>query len=259
MLLSRYDPERIAVINPDMIYDPIEDFPPVTVSCFSYKLFDAILACFPARKIGELHCAYDTNPVYELIYKGRRFSFVKSYVGEPACAGQYEDLIRFGSKVMILVGNCGVLDKEIEDCGIIIPTAAIRDEGLSYHYMPPSDTIAVNKHFRDEFKEVLSEHGYPYVEGRTWTTDAFYRETRDKVKQRKEQGAICVEMECAGMQAVADFRNRDFFQFFYAGDNLDQASWDERSLSGGSRLDDKAKIMLLAFELGLKIMEKEKL
>lgn len=68
-------------------------------------------------------------------------------------------------------------------------------------------------------------------------------------------GAVCVEMECAGMQALCDFRGTEFFQFFYAGDNLDHSSW-EPSLSGGARLDDKSKIMLLAFELGLKILEK---
>lgn len=105
------------------------------------------------------------------------------------------------------------------------------------------------------FKAVLAEFGYPYVEGTTWTTDAPYRETVEKVARRKAQGAICVEMECAGMQAVCDFRGTEFFQFFYAGDNLDHSSWQPRSLSGSARLDDKSKIALLAFELGLKIME----
>ena len=65
-------------------------------------------------------------------------------------------------------------------------------------------------------------------------------------------------MECAGMQALCDFRGTDFFQFFYAGDNLDHSSWQPRSLSGESRLDDKSKIALLAFELGLKIKKENK-
>ena len=180
----------------------------------------------------------------------------KSMVGEPLCVGQYEEIIAMGSKRLILLGNCGVLDKRIEDCGIIIPIKAVRDEGTSYHYAKPCDTIDVNHNYRDEFKKVLKEFGYPYVEGITWTTDACYRETRDKVNKRKEMGAVCVEMECAGMQALCDFRGTEFFQFFYAGDNLDHTSWEPRSLSGSARLDDKSKIMLLAFELGLKILEK---
>ena len=254
MLLEEYDPARSAVINPEMVTHRIADFPEVTVSCFSKQLFESVFSLFSAEKIAEIHSAVSRNPVYAVEYRGKQFAFFQSYVGEPLCVGQYEDLIAMGSKRLILLGNCGVLDKSIEDCGIIIPTAAIRDEGTSYHYAEPGDTIPVNRKYRDLFKEVLKECGYPYVEGTTWTTDACYRETREKVRRRKEQGAICVEMECAGMQALCDFRGTEFFQFFYAGDSLDHSGWDPRSLSGDSRLDDKTKIVFLAFELGLKMM-----
>ena len=256
MLLEEYDSERSAVINPEMVASRVDSFPEVTVSCFSWHLFKSVLSWFDTVKIAEIHSAVSLNPVYRVEYKGKEFALFQSMVGEPLCVSQYEDLMAMGSKRLILLGNCGVLDKSIEDCGIIIPTAALRDEGTSYHYMPSGDIIPVNKKYREEFKQVLSECGYPYVEGITWTSDACYRETREKVRRRKEQGAICVEMECAGMQAVCDFRGTEFFQFFYAGDNLDHSSWDPRSISGETRLDDKTKIMLLAFELGLKILER---
>lgn len=257
MLLTEFDPSRRAVIEPEMIASPIPDFPAVTVSCFSKKLFDNLLGCFEPELIAELRSATGISPVYAVEYGGRRFALYQSFVGEPACVSLYEDLIARGSRRLILVGNCGVLDRSIEDCGIIIPTLALRDEGTSFHYAPPSDTIEVNRRWREEFREVLREHGYPFVEGATWTTDAPYRETRAKVARRRAQGALCVEMECAGMQALCDFRSTDFFQFFYAGDNLDHSEWQPRSLSGDERLDDKTKIMFLAFELGLKIMRAE--
>ena len=255
MLLEEFDSNRNAVINPEMCLDRIEDFPSVTVSCFSEKLFNAVLSFFEAKQIAAVHSASGLNPIYEVEYKGKRFAMFRSMVGEPLCVAQYEDIMAMGSRRLILLGNCGVLDKTIEDCGIIIPVKAIRDEGTSYHYAEPSDMIDVNHKYKNEFKDVLKEFGYSYVEGITWTTDACYRETRDKVNRRKEQGAVCVEMECAGMQALCDFRGTEFFQFFYAGDNLDHSSWEPRSISGSARLDDKGKIMLLAFELGLKIME----
>ncbi len=256
MLLEEFDPARNAVIEPEMIAKKIDGFPEVTVSCFSKSLFDSVLRVFDAKKIGELHFAFGRNPVYEVVYKGQRFALFQSYVGEPTCAAQYEDLIAMGSKRLILLGNCGVLDRSIEDCGIIIPTAALRDEGTSYHYRPPGDSLEVNHKYRELFKEILRECGYPWVEGVTWTTDAPYRETREKIARRKAQGAICVEMECAGMQALCDFRNTEFFQFLYAGDNLDHTDWEPRSLSGETRLDEKTKIMFLAFELGLKLISK---
>ncbi|MBO4423570.1 MAG: nucleoside phosphorylase [Clostridia bacterium] len=253
MILEEFDNSKKAVIDAAMIKSVVPDFPQTSIACFSVKLFDRVLEAVPHKQIGDVGCANGKAPVYEVEYGGKRFSFFMASVGEPACVGEYEDMIAMGSRRLILFGNCGVLDKNIEDCGIIIPTAAIRDEGCSYHYAPPSDLIKVNKKYVPEFKQVLKECGYGYTEGITWTTDAVYRETADKVRRRREQGAICVEMECAGMQAMCDFRGVEFFQFFYAGDNLDHDQWQPRSLSGSVRIDDKLKIAFLAFELGIRI------
>ena len=255
MLLTQFDKDRDAVINPDIIHKPVEGFPETVVSIFSHHLFQKIVALLKGRQIASTKDVDGIWPVYEVLYNGHRFAMYKARLGAPACVGSFEDIIPMGAKRIILLGNCGVLDRDIEDCGIIIPRRAIRDEGTSYHYAPTSDYIDVNKKYVPVFQSVLEEHGYPYTLGTTWTTDAFYRETRGKIAARKEMGAICVEMECAAMQAMCDFRGVDFFQFLYAGDNLDHSSWDPRSLSGLDRLDDKEKIALLAFELAVRIEE----
>lgn len=255
MLLEEFDPAEHAVIDPEMTTRKIDGFPDVTISVFSEPLFEEVLYSLPHKLLCLLHSATCAHPVYETEYGGGRFAFYQSHIGEPMCGGMYEELIAMGSRRLILLGNCGVLDKNIEDCGIIIPTGALRDEGYSYHFAPPSDIIEVNKKYRELFKEILENAGYPYVEGITWTTDAMYRETRGKVERRRNRGAVCVEMECAGMQAMCDFRGSEFFQFFYAGDNLDHSEWQPRSISGMSRLGDKVKTAMLAFELGLRIMK----
>ena len=249
MLLSEFDESRRAVINPEQTMEPVENFPETVVSVFSHQLFDAVVDFLGGRKIAESHDVDGDWPIYEVTYHGRRLGFYKARLGAPACVGCFEEVIALGAKRIILLGNCGVLDKNIRDCGIIIPTRAIRDEGTSYHYAPAADYIDVNRRYRREFKEVCDRFGYPYVEGVTWTTDAFFRETPKKIEARKAMGAVCVEMECAAMQAMCDFRGVEFFQFLYAGDNLDHSDWDPRSLSGYARLDDKQKIALLAFEL----------
>ena len=255
MLLTEYDPSCRAVIDPDMIFQSMENFPETVVSVFSHQLFDAVRAFLGGVKIAETGDVDGIWPIYEVYYKGKRFAFCKARLGAPACVGLFEDVIALGARRIILLGNCGVLDRRIRDCGIIIPRRAIRDEGTSYHYAPAADFIDVNKAYVDTFKAILDELGYPWVEGTTWTTDAFYRETPQKVAVRKAMGAVCVEMECAAMQAMCDFRGVEFFQFLYAGDNLDHSNWDPRSLSGTARLDDKQKIALLAFELAAKITE----
>lgn len=253
MLLHEFDKDRCAVIEPWMVHKPVENFPETVVSVFSHNLFAAIVQFLDGKIIAQTKDVDGVWPVYEVSYKGKRFAFYKARLGAPACVGSFEDVIPMGAKRIILLGNCGVLDKSIEDCGIIIPTQAIRDEGTSYHYAPAADCIQVNCKYIDTFASVLEQFGYPYVKGITWTTDAFYRETRGKIARRKEMGAICVEMECAAMQAMCDFRGVEFFQFFYAGDNLDHAAWDPRSLSGTAKLEEKEKIALLAFELACAI------
>lgn len=255
MLLNEFDFDKSAVIEPTFVHKPVDGFPETVVSIFSHHLFGAIVKFLGGVQIAETHDVDGIWPVYQVEYKGKKFAMYKARLGAPACVGCFEDIIPMGAKRIILMGNCGVLDKSIEDCGIIIPTRAIRDEGTSYHYTPASDYIEVNKKYIPEFVEVLKTYGYPYVTGTTWTTDAFYRETRGKIKKRKEMDAICVEMECSAVQAMCDFRGVEYFQFFYAGDNLDHAAWEPRSLSGTSRLEDKEKIALLAFELAVKIEE----
>ena len=257
MLLTEFDFERDAVINPDMVHNRVENFPETVVSIFSHHLFHRIVDLLGGVEIAQTKDADGVWPVYEVTYKGCRFAMYKARLGAPACVGSFEDIIPMGTKRIILLGSCGVLDRNIKDCGIIIPSRAIRDEGTSYHYAPAADDIEVNKKYTDLFCNILRKYGYAYVSGTTWTTDGLYRETRDKIAHRKEMGAICVEMECAAMQAMCDFRGVEFFQFLYAADNLDHNTWDPRSLSGLAKLDEKEKIALLAFELACKIGEEQ--
>ena len=88
---------------------------------------------------------------------------------------------------------------------------------------------------QDEFIKLLNEHNYSYIVGKAWTIDAPYRETRKKVADRKSQGCVCVDMECSAISALAKFRNKEVFQFFYAADNLDSAKWDQRSLGNSEK------------------------
>ena len=122
MLLAEFDPTPRAVINPDFIHKPVEHFPETVISVFSHRLFASVAALLEGQVIAETHDADGVWPVYAVHYREKRLGFCKARVGAPACVGQFEDIIAMGAKRIILLGNCGVLDKRIEDCGIIIPT-----------------------------------------------------------------------------------------------------------------------------------------
>ena len=254
-MLFEFDENRDAVINPCDIVNKIDNIPEVAIACFSKDLFERIVEGTKCTKIGELSNTNGKKFIYEIEYNDKRLTLFMIGIGAPMAVTDLEDLHAMGCNKFIIFGNCGVLDKNIDDCAIIIPNEAIRDEGTSYHYIPACKTIKVNKKYVSEFKEVLNEYGYSYTEGMTWTTDAFYRETRKKVEDMVSMGAKVVEMECSALQAVADFRNIDLFMFFYAGDNLDLPEWDKRSLSGDVKLDEKSRIAILALELGYRISE----
>ena len=252
-MLFEFDENKDAVINPENIIDKIDNIPEVAIACFSKSLFEKIVAGAKCTEIGELSNTNGKKKIYELEYKDKKLTLFLVGVGAPVAVADLEDLHAMGCKKFIIFGNCGVLDRKIDDCSIIIPNEAIRDEGTSFHYIAPSKTIKVNKKYKSEFKKVLDEFGYSYTEGMTWTNDAFYRETRKKVEDRVSMGAKVVEMECSALQAVADFRDVELFMFFYAGDNLDLPEWDKRSLSGDVKLDEKSRIAILALELGYRI------
>ena len=252
-MLYDFDESKEAVINPSDMIEEVLNIPEVAIACFSKDLFEKIIEGGKCLPISEISNTNGKKTIYEIEYNGKRITLFMIGVGAPVAAGDLEDVHAMGVNKFIVFGNCGVLDRNIEDCGIIIPTEAIRDEGISYHYVKANDKIKVNKKYVSEFKEILDRFGYSYTEGITWTTDAFYRETRKKVESRVTMGAKCVEMECASLQAVADFREFDFFTFFYAGDNLDLPEWDKRSLSGDVKLDEKSRIAILALELAHKI------
>lgn len=253
MVLEDFDECKSSIFDPDEVQNVIPNFPKVGVTCFSEKLINRYVKIFNGEKIAEVSNANGKTPVYRIKYKGHEFALYMSRVGASVCAMSYEEVLAMGLEKLIMFGTCGVLDSSISDMAIIIPNYAIRDEGTSYHYMRPSDEIRVNKKYMNEFKEILNERNISFIEGKAWTTDAPYRETRDKVLKRKKQGCVCVDMECASMAAVSQFRNKDLFQFFYAADNLDGAKWDKRSLGNSVNVSSKEKIIYLALELAIKM------
>ncbi len=235
--------------------DPNIKLPKVAVGVFSRHLFYDVVEKFPCLEVGMLKCANATREVFILKYKDVEVTLFMAGVSGPWISADIEELSAQGVEKFIIFGNCGVLDGKIEDCSIIIPTKAFRDEGTSYHYVPESDTIDIDLKYENDFIDVLGKYNFKYTKGYTWTTDAFFRETPDKIEYFKKNGAVCVEMEGAVIAAVCKRLGLDYFTFYYAGDNLDSTEWDERSLSGLVNIDKKKEVMLLALELAVKMSE----
>ena len=203
MITDTFDNSSPAIIDPVINENalPVD----ACIFTFSHKIEKAVTEKYDCRQAGVLYFANGDIPVYSFDYKGKTFAFYKTFVGAPACVGSVEDsfsVIR--TKKYVAFGCAGCLDREIARGKIMIPTEAYRDEGTSYHYMPPSDYVTVkNSGIVEAF---MKENGLPYIKGRTWTTDSFYRETVNNFKKHKADGCISVEMECSALQAMCDLR-----------------------------------------------------
>jgi len=162
-----------------------------------------------------------------------------------------EEVIALGCRKFIAVGSCGVLDREIAVGHLIIPTAAVRDEGASYHYQPPGREVEPDEESVRAIETVLKRKNIPYIKGKTWTTDGFYRETPEKVKLRCEEGCLTVEMEAAAFFAVAKFRRVQFAQILYGSDDVSGTEWDMRRWF--SRKDLRSNLFDLAVDACLEI------
>ena len=225
--IIEHDSTREAFIEPSKIIRP-RDMPEHCVICFFKEVMDKIIIEHNAKVLVENRWEDGVHPVYEIEVHGKRLAFYHPGIGAPLSAAILEEVIAFGCKKFVACGGSGVLAKEIAVGNLIVVSGAIRDEGVSYHYLPPDREVAANKVALNTLTKVLDHRGIPYLTGKTWTTDAPYRETPNKIAKRKEEGCLTVEMECAGMMAVAQFRDVIFGQILYGGDDLSGTNWDNR-------------------------------
>ena len=156
--------------------------------------------------------------------------------GKCCCVQVLEYLIAGGVTKIISVGSCGVLE-DIPENRFLIPVSALRDEGTSYHYLPPSREVEISKAGINAIESALSQKNIPYWEVKTWTTDGFYRETVEMVQYRKEEGCQVVEMECSALAACAKFRKVTWAMLLFSADTLadphkyQEREWGKTSIS----------------------------
>lgn len=250
-LFDTFDPysEELIKVNMQRSFNGVEDFPEIVIGAFKEETFRALAQIASAEVICSLRGGR-AIPVYRVHWQGRDVGLFHSLMGGAGTVCLMESLIARGAKAFLYYGNCGVLNKEIAAGHLILPTAAYRDEGTSYHYLPVSDYMEVPTH--KQLAQTMDALHLPYVSGKVWTTDAFYRETRSNMEKRKADGCIAVDMECASVMAAGQFREVPVYQFFYADDCLDGEKWDPRTL-GARPFSSHEKYLRVALEIVVRL------
>lgn len=222
--ILEHDPDPVGIIDPSMV--PPRDVPEHAVLCFFgdvvTKLGAGAKECFRLRSEAGIQSAYEVE------HEGRRLCFFQPGVGAPIAAAFVEQAIARGCRRFAACGGAGALVPELALGHVVVPTAAVRDEGTSYHYLPPSREVEPAASAVEAVTALLAERGVPFTTGKTWSTDGIYRETRARAARRREEGCLVVEMEAAALFAVAHFRGVPLVYLLYAGDSLAGEAWDRR-------------------------------
>ena len=198
--------------------------------CFFRGVMDLLAASDESPVIHSLRSGFGPHEVHEVSFDGKRIAVFHPGTGAPITGGLLDEAIALGCRKVVACGCCGVLNGDIASGHLVVPISAVRDEGTSYHYLPPGREVEPTPAALAAVEETLKKREVHYVRGKTWTTDAFYRETRGKVNLRRAEGCLTVEMEAAAMFAVARFRGVELAQILCGADDLSGDEWDPRDL-----------------------------
>lgn len=248
--ILEFDPAREAVIEPSRVVTP-RDVPECCVVCFFNDVLERVAVETGATVLVKNRWEDGPHPLYEINHLGRRLAFFHPGVGAAIAVGLLEEVIAYGCRKFIVCGGCGVLEPEMAVGHLVVVSGAVRDEGVSYHYLPPGREVSADPRGMAALETVMRRRGLPFRPGKTWTTDAPYRETRARMALRKAEGCIVVEMEAAGLMAAAQFRGVTLGQVLYGGDDLSGEVWDERGWT--DRAEIRENLFWLAAEACLEL------
>lgn len=195
--------------------------PQGVIFCYSRRFLENILASHKTTKVkgffGEFYLLKETKNQIGVI--------AKFGIGAPVVASLLEELIAFGVKKFISVGEAGTLQKNIKIKDFVVCDRSIRDEGTSHHYLKPSKYAYASEKITAKIEKTFKKLDKRYLKGTSWTIDAPYRETVAEAKKYQKEGVLTVEMEAAALFAVAQFRKVELGAIFTISDSLAELKW----------------------------------
>lgn len=160
------------------------------------------------------------------ILKNNNVGILNVGIGAPAITVVMKELVALGTKKFISIGTTGGIQKNLKLANIVVCDKAVRDEGVSHHYLEPSKFIDLSSEFTELLYNGLAKNNLEPKRGPTWTIDAPYRETVEELKTYQAEGVMTVDMEVAALAAVARVREKEFAAAFVISDLLGELEWN---------------------------------
>jgi len=219
---SVFNPSQALAYRKRQEGKPNFSIPKGCILCYNWKLLDHILKNSQAKPVdGFISKSYLLEDTDNQILVVSKFG-----IGAPVVVALLEELIAYGIKYFISIGNAGAISKKLNDGDVVVCEKAIRDEGTSYHYLPKSKFAFATKEITTLIKKKLTENKIPFYSGASWTNDSFYRQTINEVIQYQKEGILTVEMEASALFAVAKFRGVQMGSILTISDSIANLKWN---------------------------------
>ena len=169
-------------------------------------------------------CYHST--LYNFNLNGNNIGIIPCIVGSSYAVLVAEQLFVSGCELLISITSAGIINKRNNEKRFALITSSIRDEGTSYHYLPPEKPSLIKQ---DLFKMLNSEDSNsncPYFNGTSWTTDAPFRETPSAILEMKKNNITCVEMEAAALYALSEVKQYNILCFAHLTNSMAQTEGD---------------------------------
>jgi uridine phosphorylase len=182
------------------------------------------------------HWACYHSELFEFDVSGQRIGIVGCAVGAPYAVLVAEQIFASGCKLLVSITSSGQLEQLGPTPYFVLVERALRDEGTSYHYLPPSDFADVDPTLLSRLSGVIERAGPLVFRGATWTTDAPFRETDAMIEAGRAMGLTAIEMECAALYALAKARGFPILCLAHVTNTMAVAEGDfEKGEAGGAR------------------------
>ena len=184
--------------------------------------------------------------LHRFVEKGTEFGIVGRAVGAAFAVLIAEELFVSGCRFLISVTSAGQLAQLRPPPYFILIDRALRDEGTSYHYLPPSAFSAIDDGLLAIMQGAFRDLPAPVLQGATWTTDAPFRETTEAIAAMQAKGLLAVEMEAAALYAFAKVRRRPVLCFAHVTNQMGRIEGDFEKGEGDGTVDALAVILAAA-------------
>jgi uridine phosphorylase len=149
-------------------------------------------------------------------------------IGAALIATRIEEFIQFGIKNFISIGEAGGIPKELNIGDIVVCNKALRDDGVSPHYLKPAKFVSASKELTEKIILAAKKRNIPFKIGPTWTLDTIYRQTKAEIKQFQKENILTIDMETAAIFAIAQYRKVKAGAILTVSDSFKNLKWDPK-------------------------------